>query len=143
MSALGQRAIVCKGWRWMPGMLIQPLPPHEGERWRLTWAWKNEGGGVQDARTYAKLWALGEDGHDPFELGDEWLPDFTDDATKGCLLALVREAWGPDHYVTLTPATPMGGQWEVSIENNQEDTIAVCLGDSEGGALVAALEAAP
>ena len=138
LSALGQRAIVCKGWMWMDGMLIGPREAKWPERWRIVWEDDGEAGAVKDSGH--KTWGLGDD--EPIDLSN-WLPDFADAATKGCLLALVREAWGPDHYVTLTPATPMGGRWEVSIENNQEDTIAVCLGDSEGGALVAALEAAP
>ena len=46
---------------------------------------------------------------------DDWttatlLPDLTDPATLGCLLALVREAWGDPSII----AEPSLGMWEIS-----------------------------
>lgn len=91
---LPRRAVACKGWRWMPGMRLQ------------------NGYMLKD--------------EDFPTLGDEygWLPDLEDPATMGCLLALVREAWG------------VRVDWM---------TLARVLGEdaTEAEALVAALEAAP
>jgi hypothetical protein len=60
---LAKRAVACKHWRWMPGMLTL-------EGYRLD----NAG------RLRAE------------QQGDQ-LPDLNDPATVGCLLALVREVW--------------------------------------------------
>ena len=72
-----------------------------------------------------------------------WLPDLDDAATIGCLLRLVRDAWGDPHAYVLA----CGGDW-----------FTVCSPDAAGGkwlrippidgatepaALVAALLAAP
>jgi len=122
MIALARRAVACKGWRLMPGMLTD-----EGRRVMCVW---------------------------PDDLGIKWshlldnrvvrdadaLPDLTDPATLGCLLALVREAYGDS---TLTPAFNYEG-WPLWRVGDRED------GRGERGwgyaneaeALVAALEAA-
>ena len=66
-----------------------------------------------------------------------WLPDLSDPATLGCLLALVREAWGCDS-LTCQPLLPLVGVhgWRVVGTSAQSD-------NTEAAALVAALEAAP
>lgn len=64
------------------------------------------------------------------------IPDLRDPATRGCALALVREAWGRHCYTQAC-----GGYWTV-----QHDDTADAWGDhcaTESEALVAALEAAP
>jgi len=130
MIDLAHRAVACKGWRWMPGMLDL-----FGRRVMCVW---------------------------PDDLGIKWshipdncvvrdadaLPDLTDPATLGCLLALVREAWsapralvrlsanGTSFHVFDVDRVTMGGNWAAFL-----------CGDrglqTEAGALVAALEAAP
>lgn len=124
--ALSRRAIACKGWRWMPGMSTS-----------------NRG----------RVLAVDEDGSCRLEFGSEEVPFWctpetmrkmtpclTDPATLGCLLALVREAWGdPQAFVGW-----FDPHWKV-IRCRTESLIG-CLagrGAIEAEALVAALEAAP
>lgn len=112
MLDLARRAVVCEGWRWMPGMRALcddgwPVP------YRL------------------------DDGHDdwPHDIGLR-LPDLTDPATLGCVLALVRDAWGDP---TLSPCwQDETGGWDVV--GNRWNIIAGSTTEAE--ALVAALEAA-
>jgi len=67
------------------------------------------------------------------------LPDFSDAATLGCLLALVRKAWGDER--ASANASPYGdGRWGV-VDSNALRFHA--MGATEREALVAALEAAP
>jgi hypothetical protein len=62
------------------------------------------------------------------------LPDLTDPATVGCLLALVREAWGDQMMFAFPDAFP--DRWTVvDVDIGHHET--------EAAALVAALEAAP
>lgn len=62
-------------------------------------------------------------------------PDLIDPATIGCLLTVVREAWGK---LELYCAAAGEGKWVVKVSEDKRFT-----GDSEAEALVAALEAAP
>ena len=71
---------------------------------------------------------------------DTWLPDFDDAGTRGCLVEMVRKAWGDENAF----ADPRGG-WHVCISSKgQEHGHDMEIeGDSETDAWVAALEAAP
>ena len=76
------------------------------------------------------------------------LPDLTDPATLGCLLALVREAWGAPRALVRLSANgksfhvfdvdrvTMGGNWAAFLCGDRNHR-------TEAHALVAALEAAP
>ena len=122
MSELAQRAVECKHWRWLPGMRV--LTYDAGHRY---------GQRVQDDGSWAG-------GIDP-------VPDLTDPATLGCLLALVREAAQEPglHVRCMLPYAPdMSGKtpppWVLHSGRGQR------WGDRhdiEAEALVAALEAAP
>lgn len=85
---------------------------------------------------------MGIENHDP-------LPDLTDPATLGCLLALVREAWAPWRpglwlYVTVS-STPEG-EFRFAVSGRGRNSANVSMSDwyaSEAEALVSALESAP
>ena len=102
MNNLSQRAVSCKHWRWMPGMLS--LPPQADRCQR--------------------------DG----QMMVERLPDLTDPATVGCLLALVREAGAIVHKLAILP---MGTRLFVEWPNG---LLAEYTGSTLGEALVSALE---
>lgn len=123
MEELAQRAVACRHWRWMPGMLGLSVSAEAG-LWRVE---------------QADLTALSGAGAGPASIHEVgvWLPDLSDPATLGCLLALVREAWGCDS-LTCQPLLPLVGVhgWRVVGTSAQSD-------NTEAAALVAALEAAP
>lgn len=110
-ETIARRAVACPRWRWMGGMQVVHTPPHDG------------------ATGYHLR--LSQDGYIP--ASNEY-PDLSDPATLGCLLALVREAWGkPDLH-----ARPEGRYWRMWAS---EPSANIHL--TEAAALVAALEAAP
>ena len=121
---LGRRAVACKAWRWMPGMLD----------------------GIDEQRVASVrdgLVTMERDGRgealefDPRLVRRRPLPDLRDPATMGCLLALVRESWGrPAIYVF-----EHHGRWTASSGNLPPQWGAFL--DTEAAALVEALEAAP
>ena len=116
--ALARRAVACKGWRWMPGMLTV-------ENFRCIWsdAWQIE------LASYAAY------NHRRSHLKSE-LPSLTDPATLGCLLALVREAWN-DAKVHVLYVDGLY-RWECADRHNVHGS-----GQTEAEALIDALEYAP
>jgi hypothetical protein len=123
MIALSRRAVACRGWRWMAGArwIVTRAAPLEDYAGRIV-----EGG------------RRAPDG--------PGLPDLTDAATIGCLLALVREAWGdPGFYtargdVRIKDTGLLGWDFFGYLRGKS------CKGmlyRSEAEALVAALESAP
>jgi hypothetical protein len=133
LIALGKRALACKGWRWKPGMLSGWVGAHPHARvsavddagvpslWQV---WPVRGGAAL---------VYGSANWDP-----RTVPDFRDNATVGCLEALVREAWRePGIY-----AYPSFGGVSRWFVNDGMDS-PICEGATEAEALVAALEGAP
>jgi hypothetical protein len=131
LETLGRRAVACAGWRWMPGMAAKG---QRGALWRI---YMGSGGvlcaqGEGDAGGYAAGWS------------NEWaeilgaLPDLSDPATLGWLLALVREKWGPLSCVGWD-----GKRWIVldhMAATTDDGRAPIATGDTEAEALVAALE---
>ena len=118
LEELGRRAVACKHWRWMPGMLvggwvIDGACPHQ---WANGNPWRQERNNI-------------------IILPDE-LPDLSDPATLGCLLHLVREAW-EEATVYVEHDKCRRRPWVAILPMLVIDC------DTEAEALVAALEAAP
>jgi hypothetical protein len=133
--ALGKRVVACRGWRWMPGMLTTDDERMSDEGWPDYEVMDFGASSVVETvewRDRAKRTAL---------------PDLTDPATLGCLLALVREAFPGCH------AEPNGApEWDGYDEAERDNWWAVFTcgphrlmanGATEAAALVAALEAVP
>ena len=126
MSDLSKRAVACKHWRWMPGMRLTANGPSTLRVCSHTTVV------VEQTGAWYHLTTLDSADH---------LPDLTDPATLGCLLALVREATGLPVFVCQL----MSGQWVVRYASNGLDDgfVKGKWGDTEAAALVTALEAAP
>ena len=108
---IAKRAVACKGWRWMSGM-----------RWRT----EDDRGRLDD--------------YQPEYMGrpPDALPDLTDPATLGCLLALVRKAHAvPVLQVSVKISPEHGYKFDCHPHHRGQWV------DSEAEALVAALEDAP
>ena len=130
---LARRAVACKHWRWAPGMLSRCSTDTR----RAVYRWL---AGL-DTRHYG-LVCIVQDKHGrpcrnvaTLQPGPDDLPDLTDQATRGCLLGLVRVAHldarvhvraRANRWRCYSGVTPMGDWF-----------------DTEAEVLVAALEAAP
>ena len=125
LIALARRAVACPKWRLMPGMLTD-----EGRRVMQVW---------------------------PDNLGIKWshlldnrvvrdadaLPDLTDAATIGCLLALVRVAWSDECAYMMPQSMSGGGGWYFWACPPGDGNSPRGVGQTEAEAMVAALESAP
>jgi len=132
LESLSRRAVACKHWRWLPGMLTTDgLRILEGGTHYVIgykFGETRRGGGLFDGESTGLL------------------PDLTDPATLGCVLALVREA-----FPTAPATTSRHSSWEMSRGHYYFWIVSFCTGkkwdqssgQTEAAALVAALEAAP
>lgn len=136
MSDLSERAVVCKHWRWMDGMRATrdhlPIPRHAV---RIS-----QSCSIHRCPNSGGPWVKTDD-NGQWKQERDLLPDLTDPATLGCVLALLRAATRvPNAYAFQFT----GGQWAVrSTQGGVDDFVRGKWADSEAGALVAALEAAP
>ena len=127
-TALSRRAVACRGWRWMPGMQT------DSKFARVVTV--DIDSGVACA---AEEGASEDDCYAVWLDGVPVLPDLTDPATLGCLLALVREAW--EEPLLGVAFDFDGGDWLVRPWNRS--LLWQGAGATEAEALVAALESAP
>jgi len=121
------RVVACARWRWMPGMVTiygQRIARSDSDGYTVAYT---RGGHLQMVEADA-------------------LPDLTDPATLGCLLALVREAHGAGSVVYQPKDGAIRG-WRVITFAHGADWLTPARllgeGETEAEALVAALEAAP
>lgn len=143
LMALSRRAIACTNWRWMPGMTA----------WRLThrdeWVQVHFVKGLDNNSELAdpdhtdskKLMVAS--GHSVingwYRIGD-LLPNLTDPATLGCLLAIIREVYSdPCACVIPIDYGPAGVMWQVRLTANGRQVTERHY-TTEIEALVAALE---
>ena len=128
---ISQRLVACKHFRWMPGMRTL------GD-WRVI---NVDSDGVEVVTDLSEV-VLFHSGDLPSIPSS--LPDLTDPATLGCLLALVREAW--DDNTASTAATRELDKttgWIMDCWNPQSPLNKIGPFNTEAEALVAALEASP
>lgn len=134
MNDLGRRAVACRRWRWMPGMLIDSPRLEEPVRYLRT---------VDHGDCIEHEWAWAWNGGDGGRLVEGAVPVLSDPATLGCLLALVREAWGVPWLQALPVGLVEHGMiWRVRVWAGETKLCDVIAG-TEAEALVAALECAP
>jgi hypothetical protein len=136
---LAKRAVACKGWKWMGGMLtLCKIRVIEGGSDYLIGERPgpaSDGGGRIDTT----------DVHN-------YLPDLEDPATLGCLLAILREVYGSKyvhaeaHEIRTAPYIRHAESYEFDEENSFWSVWASGRsweGDTEVEALIVALEASP
>lgn len=133
MIALGRRAVACSKWKWLDGM--RDFRIHE-ERYNAEHEGFLEVDGYGLGYTYKGLYPNS-------------LPDFSDPATLGCLLALVRETYiNPTIFVRWFESGPDQNKWAVCYTEGGGGAAFLYVnrkyvwGDTEAEALVVALEAA-
>ena len=123
--ALGKRAADCKHWRFTPGMRVQ-YPDGAALR-------------IQDMAEVVAFFGVRAVGR---ALAGA-LPDISDAATVGCLLQLVRDAWGGHAQVCDPEMSTMEDGTDWMVLTCRKGGVGSFFGVTEAEALVVALEAAP
>ena len=129
LTELARRAVACKGWRWMPGMLTtagRQVVSKPFDKLLLN-------------NTLAPaVWVADPDRQMRLALVEGLLPDFSDDATTLLVLPLVREAWSCPTVCVVHEGSGHPDPWAVRARRGE----ALGIGVIEAEALVLALEAA-
>ena len=131
MKALARRVVACAGWRWMPGMRTRINVRPGDEQHAIVCHYDGNGALVlADERGSDHGWYRMA----PGVVRGAVLPDLADPATIGCLLHLVREAWGEPDTCVVHSGGYDGLDWWVPCAGRSE-----CI-RTEAEALVVALE---
>ena len=149
MIALARRAVACEGWRWMPGMFAwaatHPIVQQRGGAKELpvrfvagldTSYVEVADPKVIEAHNGNVLFSSGHAAASGYYEAKNILPDLSDPATLGCLLALVRAARGDPSYRPWSVEHDSGVvEWVIEAPSATRQT----LYSTEAAALVAAL----
>lgn len=130
LEGLARCVVQCRNWRWMPGMLVTSMGRVIEVDGDLVSAFEHPW--TDGQFEFRKL--------DPNRSHVPDLPDLADPATLGCLLVLVREAWGSP-VAQVSPALPDGDTWTCFV--NDWKTEQSFRAKTEAEALVLALVLAP
>ena len=145
MKELGNRAVACKHWEWLPGMLT--LETARDEQWRID---GQRGRLLIRGACFKQVTSAGLSARD--------LPDLADSATGGCLMRLVLDAYKAVNFsvtyrneTTNTPEAGFLSYWEAGYftydrPHKAKGTFQHGVGDFDrlwALGLVCALEAAP
>jgi hypothetical protein len=130
---LAKRAVACKHWQWLPGMLIQNA---DGPV-RIDAVDGTQPGVLRKCHFTNEVYVA--------DVRSGPLPDLSDPCTLGGLLALLRGAWGRPMLVAYYAPLTTGQGWYVGDRfcGGRDYPIVETPSATEEEALVAALEAAP
>lgn len=118
LADLGRRAAACRHWQWLGGMVLVHPASNDGS---TGWAHRlAQGGAVASFRDY---------------------PDLSDEATRLLILPLVRVAWS--NPLAMLQYDHNFQHWSCGYSPDNSSWVNYGAGDTEGEALIAALEAAP
>lgn len=134
--ALARRAVACHRFRWVPGMQVWEI--RSGEEPFQVRVYAESQGGIRVIHHGGNNWDTAR--FDALGIKAEHVPDFSDTATVGCLLALVREALDDARAAGAGADAPIVRAWGDVIRPLFELGLAH---EVTASALVAALEAAP
>lgn len=155
MQELARLAVACRHWRWIPGMLVMS-DPDRVPRVIGSPVWSSELRARVTSEVIGRWYGVGEycvdypDSEHETMSGDDLpgtLPDLTDPATIGCLLALVREAWN-DPGIACVTSSYIDGRYNRRVVGGHHhgstfQSLSQITHSTEAEALVAALKAAP
>jgi hypothetical protein len=131
MEELSRKAVACKHWQWMTGMVVKRGPclgviTDGGKDWIVAefFGPTKDGGGHYDG-----------------EVTEDILPMLEEPSTMGCVVHLVRKAWKDADFAIYKP----GGTWTGLIHVKGENYLFSLKPDgySEAETLIYILENAP
>ena len=134
LEALARRAVACDGWRWLEGMRCTVDDKRFTSRVVLAGLHTIETADSCEAEGVLTRGALYRNS----------LPDLTDPATMGCIMSLVREAWGEPGLSCIGWRTDEGASSFMMMGGDNYQMKSVIMGQTEHStraeAVIVALE---